>query len=212
MSASGEPVAGHTFGGTVESAALQSDRTRSQDLEEARARGRSSGSGDHRRIEARGSSTLLPQSVTGWGWHGVVATVFSQVAGRATSSLRRHGYLLPTARQLHRLRSGGVRAGAVADLRRSRCGPGTRVRACTLLLRHRGGECYAPRQNRSDAHDFERSSGCRLIGIEPEMMWLKKPEPGHAPEAVTKPTLQSTISMSSPVLMDVSRGRRSAWT
>src|ERR687893_1801138 len=46
-----------------------------------------------------------------------------------------------------------------------------------------------PRQNlKRIAHEFEQELGYQfLIGIEPEMMWLKKPEPGREPEGVTKP-------------------------
>ena len=46
-----------------------------------------------------------------------------------------------------------------------------------------------PRQNlKQVAHEFEQELGLQfLIGIEPEMMWLKRPEPGQAPEGVTKP-------------------------
>src|SRR5579884_76522 len=46
-----------------------------------------------------------------------------------------------------------------------------------------------PRQNlKRVAHEFEQELGYQfLIGIEPETMWLKKPEDGKLPEGVTKP-------------------------
>src|SRR4029079_3669205 len=46
-----------------------------------------------------------------------------------------------------------------------------------------------PRQNPQNiAPEFEQELGLQfLIGIEPEMMWLKKPEDGKVPEGVTKP-------------------------
>src|SRR5437868_4555653 len=46
-----------------------------------------------------------------------------------------------------------------------------------------------PRQNlKRIAHDFEQELGYQfLIGIEPETMWLKKPEDGQMPEGLTKP-------------------------
>ena len=48
-----------------------------------------------------------------------------------------------------------------------------------------------PRQNlKRIAHDFEQELGLQfLIGIEPEMMWLRKPEAGEAPEGVTQAVL-----------------------
>src|SRR5215218_4613925 len=64
-----------------------------------------------------------------------------------------------------------------------------------------------PRQNlKRIAHDFEQELGYQfLIGIEPEMMWLKKPEPGAAPEGVTKPYCYHIHQFEElrPVLMDV---------
>ena len=54
-----------------------------------------------------------------------------------------------------------------------------------------------------------------LIGIEPEMMWLKRPEDGQIPEGVTKPYCYHIHQFEElrPVLLDVSStGRRSAST
>ncbi|MEY2533961.1 MAG: glutamine synthetase, partial [bacterium] len=46
-----------------------------------------------------------------------------------------------------------------------------------------------PRQNlKCIAHEFELELGLQfLIGIEPELMWLMKPENGAVPEGVSKP-------------------------
>src|SRR3954471_13673129 len=64
-----------------------------------------------------------------------------------------------------------------------------------------------PRQNlKRVAHEFETELGYQfLIGIEPEMMWLKKPENGAAPEGVTKPYCYHIHQFEElrPVLMDV---------
>jgi glutamine synthetase len=64
-----------------------------------------------------------------------------------------------------------------------------------------------PRQNlKRIAHEFEQELGYQfLIGIEPEMMWLKKPEPGQAPEGVTKPYCYHIHQFEElrPVLLDV---------
>jgi glutamine synthetase len=64
-----------------------------------------------------------------------------------------------------------------------------------------------PRQNlKRIAHDFEQELGLQfLIGIEPEMMWLKRPLPGQAPEGVTKPYCYHIHQFEElrPVLMDV---------
>ncbi len=56
------------------------------------------------------------------------------------------------------------------------------------------------------AHEFEQELGYQfLIGIEPEMMWLKKPEDGAPPEGVTKPYCYHIHQFEElrPVLMDV---------
>jgi glutamine synthetase len=63
------------------------------------------------------------------------------------------------------------------------------------------------RQNlKNVVRDFEEELGLSfLIGIEPEMMWLKKPEDGAAPEGVTKPYCYHIHQFEElrPVLMDV---------
>jgi glutamine synthetase len=64
-----------------------------------------------------------------------------------------------------------------------------------------------PRQNlKRVAHEFEQELGYQfLIGIEPEMMWLRKPEDGGIPTGVTKPYCYHIHQFEElrPVLMDV---------
>src|SRR3954465_12898143 len=64
-----------------------------------------------------------------------------------------------------------------------------------------------PRQNlKRVAHEFETELGYQfLIGIEPEMMWLKKPEAGQVPEGATKPYCYHIHQFEElrPVLLDV---------
>ena len=63
------------------------------------------------------------------------------------------------------------------------------------------------RQNlKKVAHEFEQELGYQfLIGIEPEMMWLKRPEDGAEPEGVTKPYCYHIHQFEElrPVLLDV---------
>jgi glutamine synthetase len=64
-----------------------------------------------------------------------------------------------------------------------------------------------PRQNlRRVAHDFEQELGLQfLIGIEPEMMWLRRSEDGSPPTGVTKPYCYHIHQFEElrPVLLDV---------
>ena len=64
-----------------------------------------------------------------------------------------------------------------------------------------------PRQNlKKVAHEFEQELGYQfLIGIEPEMMWLKRPIDGSPPEGVTKPYCYHIHQFEElrPVLLDV---------
>ncbi len=56
------------------------------------------------------------------------------------------------------------------------------------------------------AHDFEQETGYQfLLGIEPEMMWLKRSEDGAPPEGVTKPYCYHIHQFEElrPVLLDV---------
>ena len=63
------------------------------------------------------------------------------------------------------------------------------------------------RQNlKGVVEQFEQELGLSfLIGIEPEMMWMKKPEEGEAPEGVTKPYCYHIHQFEElrPVLLDV---------
>ena len=64
-----------------------------------------------------------------------------------------------------------------------------------------------PRQNlRRIAHEFEQELGLQfLIGIEPEMMWLRRNEDGSPPDGVTKPYCYHIHQFEElrPVLLDV---------
>jgi glutamine synthetase len=64
-----------------------------------------------------------------------------------------------------------------------------------------------PRQNlKRVAHDIEEELGYSfLCGIEPEMMWMKIPEPGQEPEGVTKPWCYhiNQFEQLQPVILDV---------
>ena len=64
-----------------------------------------------------------------------------------------------------------------------------------------------PRQNlKSIAHEFEQELGLQfLIGIEPEMMWLRKPIGDEMPQGVTKPYCYHIHQFEElrPVLLDV---------
>ena len=64
-----------------------------------------------------------------------------------------------------------------------------------------------PRQNlKQIAHEFEQELGYQfLIGIEPEMMWLRKPREGEEPQGVTKPYCYHIHQFEElrPVLLDV---------
>ena len=64
-----------------------------------------------------------------------------------------------------------------------------------------------PRQNlKKVAHEFETELGYQfLIGIEPEMMWLRKPREGEEPQGVTKPYCYHIHQFEElrPVLLDV---------
>ena len=85
---------------------------------------------------------------------------------------------------------------------------GSRACSATATTRRPGELLDAdPRQNlKQIAHEFEQELGYQfLIGIEPEMMWLRKPEDGAEPEGVTKPYCYHIHQFEElrPVLMDV---------
>ena len=214
-----QPGVGHTFGGTVESV-LRSSRIAPAPatLEEARSQpGRRERIEEiTRRIEAEGIKYVFFQQVSITGrvmGKGVVSSFFPQVAEKgyqlvygATANLftDRYGNYIGFGPEESEL-------AAMADLDTFEVLPwDPRVARvyCDCYDTETGDLLDAdPRQNlKRIAHDFEKELGLQfLIGIEPEMMWLKKPEPGQAPEGVTKPYCYHIHQFEElrPVLMDV---------
>jgi len=207
------------FGGTVASV-LASDRVAPAPptLEEARnAPGRREKIEQLTRfIEERGIRYVFFQQVSVTGrvmGKGVVSSFFSQVAEKgyqlvygATANLftDRYGNYIgfdPHESEL----------AAVADLDTFAVLPWDERVArvyCDCYDTETGELLDAdPRQNlKRIAHDFEQELDCEfLIGIEPEMMWLKKPEEGVTPEGVTKPYCYHIHQFEElrPVLLDV---------
>src|SRR5215210_3360295 len=185
-------VYGRQFGGTVETV-LASARIAPPPatLEEARHQpGRREKIEEiTRRIEAEGIRYVFFQQVSVTGrvmGQGVVSSFFPQVAEKgyqlvygATANLftDRHGAYIGFGPEESEL-------AAMADLDTFAVLP------------------WDPRV----AHVFEQELGLQfLIGIEPEMMWLKKPENGAIPEGVTKPYCYHIHQFEElrPVLMDV---------
>src|ERR1700730_5874247 len=189
------------FGGTVQTV-LDSPRIAPPPptLEEAR-----SAPGRAERIEAltrliedRGIKYVFFQQVSITGrvmGKGVVSTFFPQVAERgyqlvygATANLftDRYGNYIGFGPEESEL-------APVADLDTFAVRPWDRRVArvyCDCYDTETGELLDAdPRQNlKRVAHEFEQELGYQfLIGIEPEMMWLRKPEDGKEPEGVTKP-------------------------
>jgi glutamine synthetase len=214
-----QPGVRHTFGGTVESV-LQSSRIAPAPttLEEARSQpGRRERIEEiTRRIEDEGIRYVFFQQVSVTGrvmGKGVVSSFFPQVAERgyqlvygATANLftDRYGEYIGFGPEESEL-------AAIADLDTFEVLPwDPRVARvfCDCYDTETGDLLDAdPRQNlKRIAHEFETELGLQfLIGIEPEMMWLKKPEPGQAPEGVTKPYCYHIHQFEElrPVLMDV---------
>src|SRR5215203_6341363 len=196
-----EPMADVTFGGDVRTV-LQSARTSPPPatLEEARNQpGRRERIEEiTRRIEAEGIKYVFFQQVSVTGrvmGKGVVSTFFPQVAAKgyqlvygATANLftDRYGNYIGFGPEESEL-------AAIADLDTFEVLPwDSRVARvyCDCYDTETGDLLDAdPRQNlKRIAHDFEQELGLQfLIGIEPEMMWLRKPQPGEAPEGVTQP-------------------------
>jgi glutamine synthetase len=214
-----EPGVGHTFGGTVADV-LQSTRIAPapSTLEEARS---APGRGERieaitERIEREGIKYVFFQQVSVTGrvmGKGVVSTFFPQVAEKgyqlvygATANLftDRYGNYIGFGPEESEL-------AAMADLDTFEVLPwDPRVARvyCDCYDTETGDLLDAdPRQNlKRIAHDFEQELGLQfLIGIEPEMMWLKKPEDGQVPEGVTKPYCYHIHQFEElrPVLMDV---------
>src|ERR687883_518365 len=151
-----------------------------------------------RKIESEGIKYVFFQQVSITGrvmGKGVVASFFPQVAERgyqlvygATANLftDRHGNYIGFGPEESEL-------AAVADLDTFKVLPwDPRVARvfCDCYDTETGELLDADcRQNlKNVSHEFEQELGLQfLIGIEPEMMWLKRPEDGQEPEGVTKP-------------------------
>ncbi|MBA2514517.1 MAG: glutamine synthetase, partial [Solirubrobacterales bacterium] len=169
-----------------------------------------------RRIEAEGIKYVFFQQVSITGrvmGKGVVSTFFSSVAERgyqlvygATANLftDRYGEYIGFGPESSEL-------AAIADLDTFQVLPwDPRVARvfCDCYDTETGELLDAdPRQNlKRVVQEFEQELGLSfLIGIEPEMMWLKKPENGGALEGVTKPYCYHIHQFEElrPVLMDV---------
>jgi glutamine synthetase len=214
-----QPAVRHSFGGTVDSV-LASSRIAPAPttLEEARNQPgrREQIEAIAQQIETEGIKYVFFQQVSITGrvmGKGVVSSFFPQVAQRgyqlvygATANLftDRYGDYIGFGPEESEL-------AAVADLDTFEVLPwDPRVARvfCDCYDTETGELMDAdPRQNlKRIAHDFETELGYQfLIGIEPEMMWLRKPEPGQAPEGVTKPYCYHIHQFEElrPVLMDV---------
>ena len=212
-------VNGHRFGGTVETV-LATPRIQPPPatLEEARTQPgrREKIEAITRRIESEGIKYVFFQQVSITGrvmGKGVVSSFFPQVAEKgyqlvygATANLftDRYGNYIGFGPEESEL-------AAVADLDTFAVLPwDPRVARvyCDCYDTETGELLDAdPRQNlKKVAHEFEEELGLQfLIGIEPEMMWLKKPEDGKVPEGVTKPYCYHIHQFEElrPVLMDV---------
>ncbi len=207
------------FGGTVETV-LASPQVKPppRTLEEARtAPGRREKIEElTRRIEAEGIKYVYFEQVSITGrvmGKGVVSQFFSQVAEKgyqlvygATANLftDRYGNYIGFGPQESEL-------AALADLDTFAVLP-WEPRVARVFC-----DCYDtetgelldadPRQNlKQIVHEFEQELGLSfLIGIEPEMMWLKKPVDGEVPQGVTKPYCYHIHQFEElrPVLLDV---------
>jgi glutamine synthetase len=194
---------GPQFGGTV-ATVLHSPRIAPAPatLEEARTRPgrREQIEALTRRIESEGIEYVFFQQVSITGrvmGKGVVASFFPQVAEKgyqlvygATANLftDRYGNYIGFGPQESEL-------AAMADLDTFAVLPwDSRVaRDCRQNLKR-------------IAHEFEEELGLQfMIGIEPEMMWLKKPVDGEIPQGVTKPYCYHIHQFEElrPVLLDV---------
>src|SRR3954447_6327607 len=169
-----------------------------------------------RRIEAEGIKYVFFQQVSITGrvmGKGVVSSFFPQVAERGYQLVYGATANLFTDRGGNYIGFGPEESelAAVADLDPFKVLPwDARVARvyCDCYDTETGELLDAdPRQNlKRVAHEFEAELGYQfLIGIEPEMMWLRKPQDGAAPEGVTKPYCYHIHQFEElrPVLMDV---------
>jgi glutamine synthetase len=218
-SATAQAAASNGFGGTV-STVLQTARSDvpPATLEEARSQpGRRERIEEiTRRIQSEGIKYIFFQQVSITGrvmGKGVVADFFPQVAEK--------GYQLVygATANLFTDRAGNYigfdphesELAAIADLDTFEVLPwDPRVARvyCDCYDTETGERLDADcRQNlKQVVREFEDELGLSfLIGIEPEMMWLKKPEEGEIPEGVTKPYCYHIHQFEElrPVLMDV---------
>ena len=190
-----------TFGGTVETV-LQTPRTQvpPATLEEARNQpGRRERIEEiARRIQNEGIKYVFFQQVSVTGrvmGKGVVADFFPQVAERGYQLV--YGATANLFVDRLATTSGSTRTSRSSPRwltsTPSPCSPGTRAwRACTATAttpsRATCSTQTAAQNLKHVVKEFEDELGMSfLIGIEPEMMWLKSPEDGQEPEGVTKP-------------------------
>jgi len=163
-----------------------------------------------RRIESEGIKYVYFQQVSITGrvmGKGVVATFFPQVAEKgyqlvygATANLftDRHGNYIGFGPEESEL-------AAIADLDTFAVLPWDERVArvyCDCYDTETGELLDADcRQNlKRVAHEFEQELGYQfMIGIEPETMWLKKPEAASSPRASPSPTATTSISSRSSV-------------
>ena len=214
---------GNTFarqlGGTVETV-LSSPRIQPPPatLEEARTQpGRREKIEEiARRIDAEGIKYVFFQQVSVTGrvmGKGVVSTFFPQVAERGYQLVYGATANLFIDRQGDYIGFGPEESelAAMADLDTFAVLPWDQRVArvfCDCYDTESGELLDADcRQNlKNVAYEFEEELGLQfLIGIEPEMMWLKRPADGAAPEGVTKPYCYHIHQFEElrPVLMDV---------
>ena len=218
-SVTAQAVASNGFGGTVDTV-LQSPRSEvpPATLEEARSQpGRRERIEEiTRRIQADGIKYVFFQQVSITGrvmGKGVVADFFPQVAEKGYQLVYGATANLFTDRAGDYIGFGPEESelAAVADLDTFAVLPwDPRVARvyCDCYDTETGELLDAdPRQNlKRVVAEFEKELGYSfLIGIEPEMMWLKRPEDGALPEGVTKPYCYHIHQFEElrPVLLDV---------
>ena len=169
-----------------------------------------------RRIESEGIKYVFFQQVSITGrvmGKGVVADFFPQVAEKGYQLVYGATANLFTDRAGNYIGFGPEESelAAIADLEHFRpapLGPARRARVLRLL-RHRDRRAARRRPAPEPQARRRRVRGGAgysfLIGIEPEMMWLKRGEDGADPEGVTKPYCYHIHQFEElrPVLLDV---------